>query len=174
MASLYDIDPVPLGEGSFGEVYAVTDKRTGERLALKKIGKEFTDKVEFQKEMNALLHVRACGGHPNVCMLRENFETQDNFILILDLIRGGELFDHLINHGAYSEADAARLTREVASALSFLHGIGVVHADLKPENLMLSTKNSHDAAIKGTPTLQRKWSVRCFYRLTSRFLITDL
>lgn len=37
----------------------------------------------------------------------------------------GEMFDHLVNHGAYSEADAARLLREVASALDFLHGIGV-------------------------------------------------
>ena len=35
------------------------------------------------------------------------------------------MFDHLVNHGAYSEADAARLVREVASALDFLHGIGV-------------------------------------------------
>jgi serine/threonine protein kinase len=37
------------------------------------------------------------------------------------------VFDHLVNHGAYSEADAARLVREVASALDFLHGIGIVH-----------------------------------------------
>ena len=42
--------------------------------------------------------------------------------------------DHLANHGPYSEADAARLIREVASALAFLHGLNVVHADLKPEN----------------------------------------
>ena len=44
------------------------------------------------------------------------------------------LVDHLANHGPYSEADAARLIREVASALAFLHGVDVVHADLKPEN----------------------------------------
>lgn len=42
--------------------------------------------------------------------------------------------DHLATHGPYSEADAARLIREVASALAFLHGLNVVHADLKPEN----------------------------------------
>ena len=43
------------------------------------------------------------------------------------------MFDHLVDNGAYSEADAARLIREVASAVAFLHGIDVVHADLKPE-----------------------------------------
>lgn len=58
------------------------------------------------------------------------------------------MFEHLINYGAYSEADAARLMYEIASALAFLHGIGVVHADLKPENLLLSTKNRLDGTIK--------------------------
>ncbi len=54
------------------------------------------------------------------------------------------MFDHLVNHGAYSEADAARLVREVACALDFLHGIGVVHNDVNPENLMLSTQRTGD------------------------------
>jgi serine/threonine protein kinase len=81
--------------------------------------------------MNALLQIRAHGGHPNICMLRENFDDQDDYLLVLDLVMGKEMFDHLIEHGAYSEADASRLVRQVASALDFIHGIGVVHADLK-------------------------------------------
>ena len=85
--------------------------------------------------MNAFLHIRKSGGHPNICGLQEYFDEGDNFYLILDLVQGGEMFDHLIKDGAYSEADAARLVREVGSALSFLHGIGLVHSDLKPENL---------------------------------------
>lgn len=47
-----------------------------------------------------------------------------------------------------SEADAARLVREVASALAFLHGIVVVHADLKPENCMLSSEHASDSIVK--------------------------
>lgn len=93
--------------------------------------KEFTEHVEFQREMNALLQIRAHGGHPNICMLRENFDEEDDYLLVLDLVMGKEMFDHLIEHGAYSEADASRLVRQVASALDFIHGIGVVHADLK-------------------------------------------
>ena len=58
------------------------------------------------------------------------------------------MFEHLINFGAYSEADAARLMHEIASALAFLHGVGVIHGDLKPENLLLSTKNRLDGSIK--------------------------
>ena len=146
--ALYKIDPDPLGEGAYGEVYFATNKRTGEGVALKKISKEYTDELEFQREMNALLHIRACGGHPNICQLRENFEEDDNFILILDLIRGGEMFEYLIDNGAYSEWEAARLIREVASALTFLHGVGIIHADLKPENILLSSKNKDEATVK--------------------------
>jgi len=137
----------PLGSGAYGDVYLCRERNTGEACALKKIPKEFTEDAEFQREMDALLHIRAHGGHPNICMLRENFDEEDDYLLVLDLLDGGEMFDHLIKHGAYSEADASRLIRQVASALDYLHGIGVVHADLKPENVMLRKTSSGDAVI---------------------------
>jgi len=152
LESRYDVNwkLVPLGVGSFGTVHRATDRRSGERVALKKITKKFTDDVSFQREMQSLLFVRAHGGHPHICALRENFDDDggQHYYLIFDLVSGGEMFDHLIENGAYSEADAARLVREVASALAYLHGIGIVHADLKPENIMLSTNSSSDAVIK--------------------------
>lgn len=138
----------PLGEGGFGAVYLAIDKGTKEPVAVKQIGKSFTDDTSFQREMNAFLHIRHKGGHPNICGLRENFEEGDNYFLVLDLVSGGEMFEHLIHNGAYSEADAARLFREVGSAIAFLHGIDLVHGDLKPENLMLSSKNPMDAVIE--------------------------
>jgi serine/threonine protein kinase len=89
------------------------------------------------------------GGHPNISGLRDMYDSDPHyFYLILDLVSGGELFEHLINYGAYSEQDAARLVYEVASALAFLHGVGVVHADLKPENLLLCSKNRMDGTMK--------------------------
>lgn len=137
-----------LGEGAFGAVYLATRQQTGERVAIKKISKKYTDNEAFQREMNALLHLRKAGGHPNICSLREHFDEGGHYYLVLDLISGGEMFDHLVRNGAYSEADAARLVREVASALAFIHGLDTVHGDLKPENLMLSTENPSDAVIK--------------------------
>ncbi len=138
----------PLGEGGFGAVYLAIDRGTKEPVAVKQIAKSFTDDTSFQREMNAFLHIRHKGGHPNICGLRENFEEGDNYFIVLDLVSGGEMFEHLIHNGAYSEADAARLFREVGSAIAFLHGIDLVHGDLKPENLMLSSKNPMDAVIE--------------------------
>ncbi|KAL3924966.1 MAG: hypothetical protein SGILL_000722, partial [Bacillariaceae sp.] len=138
----------PLGEGGFGAVYLGTDKKTGELVAVKKIPKRHTNDSGFQQEMNAFHQIRRNGNHPNICGLRENFDEGDYFYLVMDLISGGEVFDRLIDQGAYSEADAARLVREVGSALAFLHGIGLVHGDLKPENLMCSTDKTTDAVTK--------------------------
>jgi len=152
LESRYNVDwsDTPLGIGAFGTVHKATSKNTEHenKVAIKKINKKFTDQESFQREMSALLDIREWGGHPNICALQEHFDLEDHYYLILDFIEGGEMFDHLMNNGAYSEADAARLVREVASALAFLHGIGVVHADLKPENLMLSTPNRGDAVVK--------------------------
>lgn len=99
----------PLGEGSFGVVYLGIDKKSGERVAVKKISKKYTGAHDLQREMHALLYLRDAGGHPNICSLRENFSENGYYYLILDLIEGCEMFDHLVSQGAYSEADAARL-----------------------------------------------------------------
>jgi predicted Ser/Thr protein kinase len=118
-----------LGEGAFGQVFLAKDRKTGEAVAVKKMPQNMTDNVSFQREMDALLRLRDEGGHPHICGLRENYEEDEHYYLVLDLVSGGEMFDHLCEKGAYSEADAARLVREVASALSFMHGIGIVHGE---------------------------------------------
>jgi Protein kinase domain len=117
----------PLGQGAFGAVYVGTNRKTNEKVAVKKISKRYTDSEAFQRETDALLHIRECGGHPNICGLRENYNTRDHFFLVLDLVSGGEMFDNLCNQGeGYSEADAAHMVRDIASALAFMHGIGIV------------------------------------------------
>jgi serine/threonine protein kinase len=137
-----------LGEGAYGSVHPARRRATGEKVALKKISRDYTNASSFKTETDALLRIYDNGGHPNISGLRDIYEDHNYFYLILDLVTGGEMFEHLINYGAYSEADAARLMHEIASALAFLHGVGVVHADLKPENLLLSTKNRLDGTIK--------------------------
>ena len=117
-------------------------------MALKKISKRYTKSTNFKTETDALLRIYDNGGHPNISGLRDMYEDYTHFYMILDLVSGGEMFEHLIHYGAYSEADAARLMHEVASALAFIHGVGVVHADLKPENLLLCSKNRLDGTIK--------------------------
>lgn len=118
---------VPLGQGAFGAVFSAVHRETGQKVAVKQINKRMTSLPSFQREMDALLLLRESGGHPHICSMHENFDEGDYYFIVMDLISGSEMFDRLCNAGPYSEADAARHIQEAASALDFLHGIGVVH-----------------------------------------------
>eukprot|EP00548_Thalassiothrix_antarctica_P002992 CAMPEP_0194145314 /NCGR_PEP_ID=MMETSP0152-20130528/16685_1 /TAXON_ID=1049557 /ORGANISM="Thalassiothrix antarctica, Strain L6-D1" /LENGTH=755 /DNA_ID=CAMNT_0038845491 /DNA_START=211 /DNA_END=2478 /DNA_ORIENTATION=+ len=141
-------DAQALGQGAFSDVFLGIEKRTGEKVAVKLIHRDFTDDESFKRELRAMQYILQYGGHPHICSLHDWFQDKDSYHVVVDFVSGGEMFDHLIKNGAYSEADAARLLREVASALAFLHGIGVIHSDLKPENIMLSTESASDSAVK--------------------------
>ena len=55
-----------------------------------------------------------------------------------ELVEGGELFDHLAEIGAYSEKQAAALLQELGGAVALMHAQGLCHADIKPENILLT------------------------------------
>jgi len=70
--------------------------------------------------------------------LYEVYEDDDSFYLVMELVKGKELFDKIVERGMYSERDAARIIRQVVSAVEYLHENGIAHRDLKPENLLSS------------------------------------
>ena len=149
MHTKYNIDwSNVLGEGAYGKVYLARVADTGEKVALKKISKRYTNSSAFISETAALWRVYDTGGHPNISGLRDMYEDDSHFYVILELARGGELFDHLIKDGSYSEKDASRLISEILSALAFLHNIGVTHADLKPENILLCDSRRGGETVK--------------------------
>ena len=63
------------------------------------------------------------------------------------MLQGGELFDHVVARGAYTEAMAADVMRKMCHTLGFLHGQGVVHRDLKPENILCKKDSDTDIKI---------------------------
>jgi len=138
----------PLGQGSFGTVYEAIHRETGMHVALKRISKKYTLDDAFQRELLGLRWVKKHGGHPHICALHECYQDDEYYYLTLDLLSGGEMFDALVERGAYSELDASRIFRDVTSAVYFLHGIGLVHGDIKPENCLLSMKHRDDAFVQ--------------------------
>ncbi|KAL7532314.1 hypothetical protein ACHAWF_004083, partial [Thalassiosira exigua] len=133
---------------AYGRVHPAHLLETGERVALKKISKSHTNSASFGSETGALLRMYENGGHLNISGLRDMYEDGSHYYLILDLARGGDMFDHLIKHGQYSEYDASRLVTEILSAVAFLHNIGVVHADLKPEIVLLCFQRKGAETVK--------------------------
>ena len=126
-------------------VYEATEKKTSQVVAVKIISKKYTTKETFWKEVAIL---KALGKHPNLIEFYDAFETENDFYMVTDLVKGGELFEALVQHGAYSEKQASDLLRQVICALGYMHQRGIAHADIKPENLLLVDSNNADAGVK--------------------------
>ncbi|KAH7463835.1 putative myosin light chain kinase [Phytophthora ramorum] len=130
----YDLEGV-IGEGGFGLVHVGRHRASNSRVAIKRVSKQLTTKENFLQEVGILKQV---GGTHNVLQLRDAFETSDAYVLVTELVQGGELYDDLVEHGVFGEQRAKELVRELAVALEYLHSKHVVHADLKPENILLA------------------------------------
>ncbi|KAH8045528.1 serine/threonine kinase [Aureococcus anophagefferens] len=91
--------------------------------------------AQLRREITALRLL----DHPNVLRSYEDFEDATHYLFVMEYAAGGELFERLSKVGSFSERTAANLTRDVASALAHCHANGVIHRDMKLENLLLPT-----------------------------------
>ncbi|KAI3466571.1 hypothetical protein Pfo_023234 [Paulownia fortunei] len=139
-----------LGRGQFGVTYSCTEIATGHHYACKSILKRKlvskNDKEDMKREVHIMQHL---SGQPNIVEFKGAYEDRQSVHLIMELCRGGELFDSIIAQGHYSERAAADLCRQIVNVVNHCHFMGVMHRDLKPENFLLSTKDEK-AILKAT------------------------
>lgn len=128
-----------LGQGSFGKVFLVRkisgqDKGTLYAMkVLKKATLKVRDRVRTKMERDILADVN----HPFVVKLHYAFQTEGKLYLILDFLRGGDLFTRLSKEIMFTEEDVKFYLAELALALDHLHTLGIIYRDLKPENILL-------------------------------------
>jgi len=128
-----------LGQGSFGKVFLVrknTGKDRGGLYAMKVLKKatlKIRDRIRTKMERNILADVE----HPFIVKLHYAFQTEGKLYLILDFLRGGDLFTRLSKEVMFTEEDVKFYLAELALALQHLHSLGIIYRDLKPENLLL-------------------------------------
>ncbi|XP_078035880.1 ribosomal protein S6 kinase 2 beta isoform X2 [Augochlora pura] len=121
-----------IGKGSYSTVYLAIHKATKTEFAVKVIEKSKRDPTE---EIEILLRY---GGHPHIVTLRAVHEDDKRAYLVLELLRGGELFDRLLQRRNLTEREAAEVMYTITNVIQYLHGNGVVHRDLKPSNILYS------------------------------------
>ncbi|XP_032243747.1 ribosomal protein S6 kinase alpha-6 isoform X3 [Phoca vitulina] len=128
-----------LGQGSFGKVFLVRKKTgpdAGQLYAmkvLKKASLKVRDRVRTKMERDILVEVN----HPFIVKLHYAFQTEGKLYLILDFLRGGDVFTRLSKEVLFTEEDVKFYLAELALALDHLHQLGIVYRDLKPENILL-------------------------------------
>ena len=136
-----------LGEGAYGVVELAKDLESGKKVAIKTIlCRDKQEMKAFEREISVLESIQEDGGHPNLLELIDMYINEETVQLVTELCPGGELFDCLIENGAFSEAEASRLILDLARGLFHLHNTcGWVHGDLKPENVLLRSKGNSNA-----------------------------
>uniref|UniRef100_A0A673HVD5 Ribosomal protein S6 kinase n=1 Tax=Sinocyclocheilus rhinocerous TaxID=307959 RepID=A0A673HVD5_9TELE len=124
-----------LGQGSFGKVFLVRKLMgpdAGQLYAmkvLKKASLKVRDRVRTKMERDILVEVN----HPFIVKLHYAFQTEGKLYLILDFLRGGDVFTRLSKEVMFTEEDVKFYLAELALALDHLHNLGIVYRDLKPE-----------------------------------------
>jgi hypothetical protein len=132
-----------LGEGGFGVVYRARDVRLRRDVAVKLLRRElvagegFVER--FEREAQALAALR----HPNIVPVYAIGDQGELIYLIMPFVEGVTLTDYLREHGRLALDEAARILRAVGGALTAAHGVGLVHRDIKPDNIMLEGPKRH-------------------------------
>lgn len=126
-----------IGEGNFCSVQAVTDIHSGLDGALKVFPKHDVRRLHKEKDVLMEKHALSRLDHPRIVKLLFTFKDSDNCYIVTDLCRGGELWG-LCEKSGLGEGRAKMYMTQILSAVAYMHRIGIVHRDIKAENIFLS------------------------------------
>ncbi|KAJ8907858.1 hypothetical protein NDN08_007962 [Rhodosorus marinus] len=135
----------PVGKGGMGSVFLVKHKETNELCAMKVLRRYSVEENEksMRRALDERMVLEMVAGHPFMVQLKYAFQTEKNLYMVTDFMPGGDLHDYLQSHNFnLSEAVVKHLFSEILLAIEYLHGLGAVYRDLKPENVLLD-KNGH-------------------------------
>ena len=126
-----------LGRGGMATVYLAHDVRHDRRVAIKLLRPEIAMAVGADRFLREI-HVAAALNHPNILPLYDSGDSDDLFYYVMPFVEGESLAGRLRREGPLAIDEAVAIARQVAFALAYAHEHGIVHRDIKPDNILLA------------------------------------
>ncbi|CAE7156368.1 fhkC [Symbiodinium pilosum] len=141
-----------LGSGATATVCRCVRKKDNKQFAVKSINiGKLRLQPNFQKVSEKLhreVSILSSLRHNRIVSLYDYIEGQDYLHLVMELVEGGELFDHIVQIGSFTEPVARYVFIQIAEGLKYIHSQHIVYRDLKPENILVDQKNSRQGLLE--------------------------
>lgn len=124
-----------IGIGAFSKVHKCTNIKTSKKFAVKIIDKKIFESVSKNHILNEIAILRLVN-HPNVIHLENTYENLTHIFIVLELIEDGDFLDYINGKPCFSEECAKKIIKQMLEAVGYLHEFGIVHCDIKPENIL--------------------------------------
>src|SRR5262249_22548184 len=125
-----------IGRGGMGRVYLATDARLGRTVALKALAPHLLRDPAQRERLRREARAAAMLSHPGICTVYALEEVDGDLFIATEFVDGRTLSEEIQSRHPRSSADVVRTAQELARALAAAHASGVVHRDLKPDNVM--------------------------------------
>ncbi|HYH27823.1 MAG TPA: protein kinase, partial [Actinomycetota bacterium] len=133
-----------IAAGGMGEVYRAHDPVLGRDVAIKILHPTLAGDAAFIDRFRREARSAGSLGHPNIVAVHDWGETGDTYFMVMEFVRGPNLRGVLSHHGPFLPAQAVDGVSQMLSALDQAHRQGIVHRDVKPENVLVT----HEGVVK--------------------------
>ncbi|KAM4612995.1 NUAK family SNF1-like kinase 2 [Polymixia lowei] len=141
-----------LGKGTYGKVKKAKE-RSGRMVAIKSIRKEKIKDEQDLVHIRREIEIMSSLSHPHIITIYEVFENKDKIVIVMEYASRGDLYDYICEKQRISERDARHFFRQIVSAVHYCHQNGIVHRDLKLENILLDGNGNVKIADFGLSNL---------------------
>jgi serine/threonine-protein kinase len=138
-----------IADGGMSTVYRARRSHDGVVVALKILREQYASDREFIERFTREARAAEDLQHPNIVPVHESGRDGSLYYIAMEYVRGVDLKDHLRRLGRLEAGDAERITRAVCDALDYAHRQGIVHRDIKPQNILIASDGTVKVADFG-------------------------